>query len=81
MAYNASKLEDTFGYNAVLLPGGVPYQMSLLRILTEFVDFCRETMTRKYKNLLAREKKSAEVREGLITAVDCIDTIIEVFRG
>lgn len=81
LLYKKAKLEDTFGYNAVLLSGGVPYQMSLLRILTEFVDFYRETMTRKYKNMLAREKKSAEVKEGLLTAVDCIDTIIEVFRG
>ena len=81
LLYKKAKLEDTFGYNAVLLSGGVPYQMSLLRILTEFVDFYRETMTRKYKNLLAREKRAAEVKEGLITAVDCIDAIIEVFRG
>ena len=81
LLYKKAKLEDTFGYNAVLLSGGVPYQMSLRRILTEFLDFYRETMTRKYKNLLVREKKSAEVKEGLITAVDCIDTIIEVFRG
>lgn len=81
LLYKKAKLEDTFGYNAVLLSGGVPLQMSLHRILTEFLDFYRETMTRKYKNLLVREKKSAEVKEGLITAVDCIDTIIEVFRG
>ena len=81
LLYKKAKLEDTFGYNAVLLSGGVPYQMSLFRILTEFVEFYRETVTRKYKNLLAREKKAAEVREGLITAVDCIDAIIEVFRG
>lgn len=79
--YKKAKLEDTFGYNAVLLSGGVPYQMSLMRILSEFIDFYRETMTRKYKYLLAKEKKSAEIKEGLITAVDCIDTIIEVFRG
>ena len=79
--YKKAKLEDTFGYNAVLLSAGVPYQMSLLRIISEFVDFYRETMTRKYKYLLNREKKSAEIKEGLITAVDCIDTIIEVLRG
>lgn len=81
LLYKKAKLEDTFGYNAVLLSGGVPYQMSLHRILSEFLAFYRETMMRKYKNLLDREKKSAEVKEGLITAVDCIDTIIEVFRG
>lgn len=81
LLYKKAKLEDTFGYNAVLLSGGVPYQMSLHRILSEFLAFYRETMTRKYKNLLDRENKAAEVKEGLITAVDCIDTIIEVFRG
>lgn len=81
LLYKKAKLEDTFGYNAMLLSNGVPAQMSLHRIVTEFLDFYRETMTRKYKTLLDREKKSAEVREGLITAVDCIDTIIEVLRG
>ena len=81
LLYKKAKLEDTFGYNAMLLSNGVPAQMSLQRIVTEFLDFYRETMTRKYKTLLDREKKSAEVREGLITAVDCIDTIIEVLRG
>ncbi|MDO4731877.1 MAG: DNA gyrase C-terminal beta-propeller domain-containing protein, partial [Clostridia bacterium] len=35
----------------------------------------------KYKYLLDREKKSAEIKEGLVKAVDCIDTIIEMFRG
>ena len=81
LLYKKAKLEDTFGYNAMLLSNGVPAQMSLHRIITEFLEFYRETMTRKYKTLLDREKKAAEVREGLITAVDCIDTIIEVFRG
>ncbi len=79
--YKKAKLEDTFGYNAVLLSGGIPGQMSLRRIIGEFIEFYRETMTRKYKNLLAREKKSAEIKEGLVTAVDAIDTIIEVLRG
>lgn len=81
LLYKKAKLEDTFGYNAMLLSNGVPAQMSLHRIITEFLDFYRESMTRKYKTLLDREKKAAEVREGLMTAVDCIDTIIEVFRG
>jgi len=81
LLYKKAKLEDTFGYNAMLLSGGVPYQMSLMRILNEFLAFYRETMTRKYKYLLDREKKSAEIKEGLVKAVDLIDTIIEMFRG
>ncbi|MBR2986754.1 MAG: DNA topoisomerase 4 subunit A [Clostridia bacterium] len=79
--YKKAKLEDTFGYNAMLLSGGMPYQMSLHRILSEYLDFYRETQIRKYKTLLAREKRTAEIKEGLVKAVDCIDTIIEVLRG
>ncbi len=81
LLYKKAKLEDTFGYNAMLLSGGVPYQMGIKRILSEFLDFYRETQTRKYRNLLDREKKAAEIREGLIKAVDCIDAIIETLRG
>lgn len=81
LLYKKAKLEDTFGYHAMLLSDGVPYQMSLLRILTEFVAFYRETMTRKYNYLLDKEKRFAEIREGLISAVDQINIIIEMFQG
>ena len=81
LLYKKAKLEDTFGYNAMLLSNGIPSQMPLIRILNEFLDFYRETQMRKYKNLLEKEKKAAEVREGLIKAVECIDAIIETLRG
>ena len=81
LLYKKASLEDTFGYNATLLSKGVPSQMPLDRILREFCEFYRETQIRKYTNLLAREKKAAEIREGLIAAIDVIDTIIEILRG
>ena len=79
--YKKAKLEDTFGYNATLLSNKVPAVMSITRIMHEFLAFYRETLTRKYKSLLEREAKLAEVKEGLIKAIDAIDTIIEVLRG
>lgn len=79
--YKKAKLEDTFGYNATLLSKKVPAIMPLSRIISEFLDFYRETLTRKYKGLLDKEKKAAEVKEGLIKAIDVIDTIIEILRG
>ncbi|MBQ8806364.1 MAG: hypothetical protein IJZ68_07925 [Bacteroidaceae bacterium] len=79
--YKKAKLEDTFGYNATLLSNKVPAVMSLSRIIHEFLEFYRETLTRKYKSLLETEKKRAEIKEGLIKAVDVIDTIIEILRG
>ena len=81
LLYKKARLEDTIGYNAMLLSGGVPHQMSLHQILSEFLQFYRETLTRKYRNLLEKEKKAAEIREGLIRAVDCLDAIIEMLRG
>lgn len=79
--YKKAKLEDTFGYNATLLSNKIPAVMPLSRIIREFLEFYRETLTRKYKSLLETEKKRAEIKEGLIKAVDVIDTIIEVLRG
>lgn len=79
--YKKAKLEDTFGYNATLLSNKVPAVMPITRILHEFLVFYRATLTRKYKSLLEREAKLAEVKEGLIKAIDAIDTIIEVLRG
>ncbi len=79
--YKKTALEDTFQYYATLLSKGVPVQMPLDRILREFVEFYRETQIKKYTNLLAKEKKAAEIREGLIAAIDVIDTIIEILRG
>lgn len=79
--YKKAKLEDTFGYNATLLSKKVPAIMPLSRIINEFLEFYRETLTRKYKGLLDKEKKQAEIKEGLIKAMDVIDTIIEILRG
>ena len=79
--YKKAKLEDTFGYNATLLSNGVPAVMPISRIYREYIAFYRETLTRKYKTLLDKETKSAEIKEGLIKAVDVIDTIIEALRG
>lgn len=81
MLYKKAKLEDTFGYNATLLSNKIPSIMPITRIIREFLDFYRVTLTRKYKGLLDKEKKAAEIKEGLIKAVDVIDTIIEVLRG
>ena len=37
--------------------------------------------TRKYTNLLAKEREKREVQEGLIKACNVIDLIIEILRG
>lgn len=76
-----TKLEDTFGVNMLAISDGRPEVMGLKAILLKHIEFLVELNTRKYTNLLKKEKEKREVQEGLIRAVDIIDLIIEIIRG
>ena len=60
---------------------GRPETLSLKEILKANTDFLYETTTRKYENLLEKERRKREIQEGLIKAVNVIDLIIEILRG
>ena len=79
--YKKTKLEDTFGYNCLAIASGKPETMSLADVLGAFVSFQYEIYTRKFTSLLEKARKKAEIDEGLLKAIDVIDTIIEVLRG
>lgn len=79
--YKKTKLEDTFGYNCLAISNGKPETMSLADVFGAFVTFQYEIYTRKFTSLLGKAKKKAEIDEGLLKAIDVIDTIIEVLRG
>ena len=81
MLYKKTGLEDTFGVQNLVVCDGRPETMGLKRILEEFIDFQYEIYGRKFRNLLEKAMKKKEVDEGLVKAIDCIDTILEVIRG
>ncbi len=81
LLYKKTRLEDTFGVNMLAIAGGRPETMGLKAILKAHVDFQYEIATRKYTNLLAKERDRKEVQEGLIKACNVIDLIIEILRG
>ncbi len=81
LLYKKTKLEDTFGVNMLAIAGGRPETMGLKRILAECTAFQFELATRKYTNLLAKERDKKEIQEGLIKACNVIDLIIEILRG
>ncbi|MBO4846081.1 MAG: DNA topoisomerase 4 subunit A [Lachnospiraceae bacterium] len=81
LLYKKTKLEDTFGVNMLAIAGGKPETMGLKRILKECVDFRYEVTTRKYTNLLEKERSKKEIQEGLIKACNVIDLVIEILRG
>ena len=76
-----TKLEDTFGVSMLAIVDGVPKVLGLKQILEQFTDFQIDVNSRKYQNLLQKEREKAEVQEGLIRAIDIIDVIIEIIRG
>jgi len=79
--YKKTKLEDTFGVNMLAIANGRPETLDLTGILKNYLDFQYVNATRKYNVLLQKELEKSEIQEGLITATDCIDTIIAVLRG
>ena len=81
MLYKKTRLEDTFGVNMLAIADGRPETLGLRGILKAHVDFLYQVTTRKYENLLAREKSRREIQEGLIRACNVIDLIIEILRG
>ena len=81
MLYKKTRLEDTFGVNMLAVANGRPETMGLKKIIEHHVDFQFEMATRKYQNLLDKEKDKKEIQEGLIKACDVIDLIIEILRG
>jgi DNA gyrase subunit A len=79
--YKKAALEDTFGVNINCICDGKPEVMSLKRILKVYTDFKYGLYDTKYAKLLAQQEEIREIKMGLLTAVDCIDLIIEILRG
>ena len=79
--FKHTSLQTTFGYNAVALADGVPRVMSLLEIVTHYLDFQREIVTRRSKHELRQNEKRAHVLQGYLIALDNLDAVIALIRG
>ena len=79
--FKHTSLQATFGYNAVALVDGVPKTLSLLELITHYLDFQREVVTRRTKDELQKAEARAHVLEGYLIALDNIDAIVALIRG
>jgi DNA gyrase subunit A len=79
--YRFTPLQTSFGANMVALDGGRPLVMSLKDLLTVFIDFREEVVSRRTKFLLAKARDRAHVLVGLAIAVANIDEIIRLIRA
>ncbi len=79
--FKHTPLQSTFGYNAVALVDGVPRTLSLLELVTHYLDFQREVVTRRSKDELRKAEARAHVLEGYLIALDNIDAIVALIRA
>jgi DNA gyrase subunit A len=78
--YRFTPLQTTFGANIVALDNGRPQTMNLKDMLTIFIAFREQVVTRRTKYLLGRARDRAHILVGLAIAVANIDEIIRVIR-
>src|ERR1700688_2778482 len=74
--FKHTALQTTFGYNAVALVEGVPRTLSLLELVTHYLDFQRKIVTRRSQYELRQSEKRAHILRGYLIALDNLDAVI-----
>ncbi|MFG1363184.1 DNA gyrase subunit A [Xanthobacter versatilis] len=78
--YRLTLLQTSFGVNMVALSGGKPGVLTLHDVLTAFIAFREEVISRRTKFLLRKARDRAHVLVGLAIAVANIDEVIRLIR-
>ncbi len=78
--YKFTPLQTNFGANMVALDGGRPMVMNLKDLLTVFIAFRENVVSRRTKFLLNKARDRAHILVGLAIAVANIDEVIRVIR-
>lgn len=78
--YKSTNLQTTFGINMVAIAGGKPKQMSLLEIISYYVEYQRQVIYRRTKFDLDACKERAHILEGLLIAIQNIDEVIKIIK-
>ena len=79
--YRYTPLQTSFGVNMLALNGGRPELMDLKSVITAFVEFREEVITRRTIYDLAKARERAHILVGLAIAVANIDAIIALIRA
>ncbi|MDR1430919.1 MAG: DNA topoisomerase 4 subunit A, partial [Propionibacteriaceae bacterium] len=78
--YRLTKLEDSFGINAVALVDGQPTTMPLKLMLEVYLKHRVEVIQRRSAFLLGKAKDRLHLVDGLLIAIVDIDDIIAIIR-
>ncbi|MEM6683884.1 MAG: DNA gyrase subunit A, partial [Pseudomonadota bacterium] len=79
--YRFTQLQTSFGMNMLALNGGKPEQMGLRDILTAFIKFREQVITRRSKFELGKARDRAHILVGLVIAVTFVDEVVAIIRN
>ena len=79
--YKYSRLQDSFSVNMLAICGGQPKTLCLKDVLSHFITFQEEIVTRRTQFELEKAEARMHILEGLRIALNNIDAIIEVIRN
>jgi DNA gyrase subunit A len=73
--------QQSFAINMLAIRGGRPELMGLKDILTAFVEFREQVITRRSKHELMKARERAHLLIGLVIAVANLDEVVRVIRA
>ncbi len=79
--FKFTPLQTSFGINMVALVGGRPASLDLKEMLSAFLAFREEVVTRRTTFELAKARERAHVLVGLAAAVADLDAVIALIRA
>ena len=79
--YSYTQLQTTFGVIMIAIVNGEPKVLTLKDILRNYIDFQQEVVTRRTQFDLKKAQDRAHILEGLLTALDFIDEVINILRS
>ena len=79
--YRHTALQTSFGINMVAINGGRPETLDLKQIISAFVAFREEIITRRTIFELGKARDRAHILVGLAIAVGNLDPVIALIRG
>ena len=79
--FKHSPLQETFGVILLALVGGIPKVLTLRDMCKHFLEHRHEVVLRRTQFELKQAKDRMHILEGLQTALDHIDEIIELIRN
>ena len=79
--YRQTPMEDTFGINNVVLVDGVPTTLGLYDLCQHYIDHRLDVIVKRTQFRLRKANDRMHIVEGLLLALDAIDTVIKIIRG